>query len=77
MNSGIRNRPVARWVTYHMDKDRIKGKVKEVEGRVQQAKGDLTGNDVDRARGADKKVEGKVQNTFGKVKDNVRKAVDD
>lgn len=60
-----------------MDKDRIKGKVKEVEGRVQQAKGDLTGNDVDRAKGADKKVEGKVQHAFGKVKDNVRKALDD
>lgn len=60
-----------------MDKDRIKGKVKEVEGRVQQAKGDLTGNDVDRAEGADKKTEGKVQHAFGKVKDNVRKAIDD
>lgn len=60
-----------------MDKDRVKGKVKEVEGRVQQAKGDLTGNDVDRARGADKKAEGKVQNTFGKVKDSVRKALDE
>ena len=60
-----------------MDKDRIKGKVKEVEGRVQQAKGDLTGNDVDRARGADKKAEGKIQHGFGKVKDNIRKALDD
>ena len=58
-----------------MDKDRIKGKVKEVEGRFQQAKGDLTGNDADRIKGADKKTEGKIQHGFGKVKDNVRKAL--
>lgn len=59
-----------------MDKDRIKGKAKEVEGRVEQAAGDLTGSDRARADGAMKKTEGKVQNGFGKVKDNIRKALD-
>lgn len=59
-----------------MDKDRIKGKGKEIEGRLQQAKGDLTGNDADRAEGAAKKAEGKIQNAVGKAKDGIRKALD-
>jgi len=57
-----------------MDKDRIKGKVKEIEGRVQVAKGELTGSQSDKVKGTVKKVEGKIQNEVGKVKDAVRKA---
>lgn len=59
-----------------MDKDRIKGKAKEMEGRLQQAKGDLTGSNADRSEGAGKEMKGKMQNTFGKAKDNIRKALD-
>jgi uncharacterized protein YjbJ (UPF0337 family) len=58
-----------------MDKDRPKGKMKEVEGRLQQAKGDLTGSDKDRVEGGAKKTEGKVQNRVGKAKDAIRKAL--
>ncbi len=59
-----------------MDKDRIKGKVKEVAGAAQEARGKITGDEKDRQEGVAKQVEGKVQNTVGKAKDAVRKAID-
>lgn len=58
----------------HMDKDRIKGKVKQLEGKVQEAAGDLTHSNKERVKGAAKVAEGKVQEQFGKAKDAVRKA---
>jgi len=57
-----------------MDKDRVKGKVKQMEGRLQEAKGSLTGSNSDKAKGAAKETEGKIQEGFGKAKDAVRKA---
>lgn len=57
-----------------MDKDRVKGKVKEIEGRVQAAKGELTGSNKDKVQGTIKKVEGKLQHEYGKAKDAVRKS---
>ena len=56
-----------------MDKDRVKGKVKDIAGRVQRQAGEWTGNEEDQIKGAAKQVEGKVQNAWGKVKDAVRK----
>ena len=56
-----------------MDRDRIKGKLKQVEGTLIDAKGDLTGNVSDDIRGKSKKVEGKLQETWGKTKDAVRR----
>ncbi len=60
-----------------MDKDRIKGKGKDIAGRVQEAWGDLTGDKEHEIKGQGKQVEGKVQEGFGKVKDAVRDIVDD
>ncbi len=54
-----------------MDKDRVKGKVKDIAGRVQRQAGEWTGNEDDQIKGAAKQVEGKVQNAWGKVKDAV------
>ena len=59
-----------------MDKDRIKGKIKEVEGRLQDAKGDLTGNPMDDIKRTAKQVEGKVQQAVGKMRDDARKSRD-
>jgi uncharacterized protein YjbJ (UPF0337 family) len=56
-----------------MDKDRVKGKAKDIAGRVQRQAGEWTGSEEDQAKGAAKQVEGKVQNTWGKVKDTVKK----
>jgi len=59
-----------------MDKDEIKGKAKDIAGRVERQAGEWTGNEETQAKGAAKQAEGKVQNAFGKVKDAVKKSSD-
>ena len=59
-----------------MDKDEIKGKAKDVAGRVERQVGEWTGDKDAQAEGAAKQVEGKVQNAWGKTKDAVRDATD-
>ena len=58
-----------------MDKDRIKGKVKQVEGKVQEAAGVLTDSNKTKLKGKMKVAEGKVQESYGDAKDSVRKAI--
>ncbi len=57
-----------------MDKDEIKGKMKDLGGRAQRQAGEWTGNEENQAEGAEKQAEGKVQQTWGKVKDAASKA---
>jgi uncharacterized protein YjbJ (UPF0337 family) len=52
-----------------VDKDEVKGKAKDVAGRVERQVGEWTGDTEAQAKGAAKQVEGKVQNAWGKVKD--------
>ncbi len=59
-----------------MDKDQVKGKVKQVEGHLQEAKGDLLGKKEDRVEGHAKVTEGKIQEKLGDAKDAVKKAID-
>ena len=54
----------------------IAGKVMQVEGKAQDAVGDITGNTDDDVAGKTKQVEGKVQEEFGKAKDALRAALD-
>jgi uncharacterized protein YjbJ (UPF0337 family) len=58
-----------------MDKDRVTGKVKDVEGRIERHAGEWTGDKKKQVRGAAKQAEGKVQNAWGKVKDATREAL--
>lgn len=58
------------------DEDVIAGKAKQVEGKVQDAAGDVTGNTNDDVAGKAKQAEGKIQEGFGKAKDAVRDALD-
>ena len=60
-----------------MDKDRVKGKVKDVAGRVERQVGEWTGDPEKQVQGAAKQAEGKVQNTWGKVKDAAKSGVDE
>lgn len=60
-----------------MDKDRVKGKAKDVAGRIQRQAGEWTGDEQNQAEGTAKQVEGKVQNAWGQVKDAGRKAAKD
>jgi uncharacterized protein YjbJ (UPF0337 family) len=55
-----------------MDKDRVKGTVKQVEGTVKAQLGKLTGNESLEVEGTVEKVEGAIQKAFGKVKDALR-----
>lgn len=59
-----------------MNKDQLKGKFKDVEGRVERQVGEWTGDKEKQAHGAVKQAEGKVQNAWGDVKDAGEKAVD-
>jgi uncharacterized protein YjbJ (UPF0337 family) len=56
-----------------MDKDEVKGKAKDIAGRVERQAGEWTGSEETQAKGAAKQVEGKIQNAFGKAKDALRK----
>ncbi len=55
-----------------MNKDRVKGKAKDIAGRVQRQAGEWTGDTENQVKGAAKQAEGKVQNAWGKVKDESR-----
>jgi uncharacterized protein YjbJ (UPF0337 family) len=57
-----------------MDKDEVKGKTKDIAGRVERQAGEWTGDEETQAKGAGKQVEGKVQNAFGKAKDEFKKS---
>ncbi|HZQ67397.1 MAG TPA: CsbD family protein [Terriglobales bacterium] len=59
-----------------MDKDEIKGKAKDIVGRVERKAGELTGDEEAQVKGAAKQAEGKVQNAFGQAKDALKKSAD-
>lgn len=59
-----------------MNKDQIKGAVKDVAGKVQEKAGEITGNDKQQVKGLKNQVEGKVQKGFGNVKEAFKDAND-
>lgn len=60
-----------------MDKDRIIGSAKVVEGKAKVAVGKLLGDAKLQSEGQADKLEGTVQNAIGGVKDAVKDAVKD
>lgn len=56
--------------------DRVKATAKNIEGKVQEAVGDLTGDPKDQADGKAKQAEAKVRHTIEDVKDEVKKTID-
>lgn len=56
--------------------DRAEATAKNVEGKVQEAVGDLTGNPSDEAAGKAKQVDAKAQHAKEDAKDQVKKAID-
>jgi uncharacterized protein YjbJ (UPF0337 family) len=52
-----------------MDEDRIKGKMKDIAGRVERKVGEWTKDEDAKVEGAAKEVEGKIENAVGKIKD--------
>ena len=56
--------------------DRIKATAKNVEGKIQETVGEVTGNPQDKVEGQDKQAEAQVQHSVENVKDNIKKAID-
>ena len=59
-----------------MNKDQVKGKAKEVAGKVQQKTGEIIGSSEQQAKGLSKQSEGKVQKGVGDAKEAVKDAID-
>jgi uncharacterized protein YjbJ (UPF0337 family) len=58
-----------------MDKDRIAGSAKQMEGSIKEEVGKAVGNTKLQADGEAEKTEGKIQNAVGGVKDAVSDAL--
>ena len=57
------------------NEDIIEGKIKQAEGKAQDAAGDVTGSTEDDLAGKAKQVEGKAQELLGKAKEAIHDAV--
>ena len=57
-----------------MNKDQVKGTIKEVAGKVQQKTGELLGSADQQAKGVAKKVQGKAQQKVGDAKEALKDA---
>lgn len=55
---------------------RMEATAKNIEGKVQETIGNITGNPEDKAEGQAKQTEAKVQHTVENAKDKVKKAID-
>lgn len=57
-----------------MNKDQVKGSVKEAAGKVQKAVGGLVGNPNQQAKGAVKQAQGRAQQVLGDAKELLKDA---
>lgn len=55
-----------------MNKDNLKGKAKDITGRIERQAGEWTGDEESQARGLGRQAEGKVQDAWGNVKEGAR-----
>jgi uncharacterized protein YjbJ (UPF0337 family) len=58
-----------------MNKDQVKGAVKQGAGKVQQETGRLVGSPEHEGKGIAKQVAGTVQKNLGDIKENIKDAV--
>jgi len=59
-----------------MNEDQIKGKAKDIGGKVQEEVGKVVGSSEQQAKGLSKQVEGKVQEKAGDLKENLKDSID-
>ncbi|MBC6906493.1 CsbD family protein [Saccharophagus sp. K07] len=57
-----------------MNKDQVKGGVKDAVGKTQRKIGEATGSSEHQLKGAGKQAEGKTQKAYGDAKEAVRDA---
>lgn len=60
-----------------MNRDQVKGAVKDAAGKVQKEAGKVMGSKEQQARGAAKQAEGKMQKGYGDAKEAVKEATKD
>ena len=56
-----------------MNKDQVKGRIKEVKGKVKDVTGKIVGNKNLEEKGKVQNTVGKVQAGYGDLKDNLKK----
>lgn len=59
-----------------MNKDQVKGRVKEATGKAQKNMGQMTKDRSQQLKGAAKEMEGKAQKNLGDIKHKAGKAID-
>lgn len=57
-----------------MNKDQVKGKMKEIAGEIQEHTGKALGNTEQQAKGHAREAAGKIQQKVGAVKEAVKDA---
>ncbi|MDO9402596.1 MAG: CsbD family protein [Polaromonas sp.] len=57
-----------------MNKDQVKGRIKEAAGEVQEHTGRLVGSKEQEAKGHAREMEGKVQKNVGDAREDVKDA---
>jgi uncharacterized protein YjbJ (UPF0337 family) len=57
-----------------MNKDQVKGRVKQAKGKIKEVAGKLVGNESMEAKGKVEKTLGRAQAKFGDVKQDVKDA---
>jgi len=57
-------------------KDRAKATAKNIEGKVQEAVGDMTGDPKDKVEGREKQADAKVRHAVEDVKDEAKKIIE-
>lgn len=57
-----------------MNKDQVKGVIKDAAGKVQETAGEVIGSKEQEAKGLMKQGEGKVQKAYGDAKETLKDA---
>ncbi|RCJ35391.1 hypothetical protein A6770_16475 [Nostoc minutum NIES-26] len=55
---------------------RVEATAKNIEGKVQEVVGEVTGNPADKVKGQDKQAEAQVIHTTENIKDEVKKIIE-
>lgn len=59
-----------------MNKDQVKGAVKDAVGKVQEKTGEVIDSPEQQSKGIKKQVEGQVQKNYGDAKEAVKDQID-
>ena len=57
-----------------MNKNQVKGAVKDIAGKVQEEAGKLVGSKDQQAKGLNKQISGKAEKAYGDVKEAIKHA---